>query len=214
MGEERVVHRPEFALVMSGNGSLGRKGGLRMCFKRELFEDELDFARVGLHHGIDFADRERAVRALKVGKLDQGDRGVLGAANRRTGGGDGDRIFEYFGTLRTLSPLGSFGGLDRVVFIFPRAKCVTHGGGDAFAPGARGVFHSTLGNLHGTAAGAIVGAKEAPEGAGFQLGEAGEIHARQVDHGLPVGLSLRENEGRAQECETGDSAPSRGKMHE
>jgi len=62
--EQRVVHRPEPALLAGGDGCLMREHRVRMDAEREMLEHPLDAAVVRRHHPFHDRNRSRAERAL------------------------------------------------------------------------------------------------------------------------------------------------------
>ena len=94
IGEKRVVHRPEFALLVGGEGSGGGDRRLRVRLEGVLLEDQLDVVRVGLHNRFQLVDGLDAERALEVGELNEGNFGLRGAGDGRASDGDRHLVVE------------------------------------------------------------------------------------------------------------------------
>jgi hypothetical protein len=96
VGEHRVVHLPELALVVGAQRRLGGFLGVRVdAVERELPEHDADLVAVAAAHLVDRRHDARAERALEVGELDDRHRRGLRALRGVAGDLDlGARLLE------------------------------------------------------------------------------------------------------------------------
>src|SRR5439155_12962311 len=107
--EQLVVHLPELALLVRGDGRLGRVGSVRVHGQRVVLEDEPDVGSVAPLDLVQRVDDAAAERTLEVRPLDDGHLGLGAALLRRVTDGD---LVDLVGTRRPRRRSGN--GLLRV----------------------------------------------------------------------------------------------------
>ncbi len=95
--EQLVVHLPELALLLRGDGGLGRVGRVRMHGQRIVLEDEADVGPVVPLDQVERVDDAAAERTLEVRPFDDGHLGLGAAFLRRVTEGD---LVDLVGTRR------------------------------------------------------------------------------------------------------------------
>jgi len=179
---------------MGGQRGFGSQRGLRMDVQRELFENQPDISRMFSQDLIDAVDGRRAVGALKIGELDQGDLGIGGTLHWCAIDGDGHCLVQHRGRLFHAS--FQSGTNRRRVLAF--AQLASHHRSQAPAAAATRIFDAAFGNMHGASAGAPFRPQQIQQSFFLLGGKAGLVQAGEFPDGFPFVGFLGEGGDRDQ----------------